>query len=159
MEPTQEELEELIALVRLLIGDVPQSIFYPILSDEEIGRILRLENWNALRAARRAATTIAFMMSTYNYRERTGDIEVWNNASIEYRKVLEMFLDETGSMNLPNKLLPYAAGISKLDVDAANDNTDRNRSPLVQITPCTAWWTSIDRYDSCFSGGCGARLI
>lgn len=145
---TEEQLEK-IAMVRLLIGDVEGSIFYPILSDEEIVRYLILENWDVMRAARRAATTVAFMLSTVSYRERTGDLEVWNNASIEYRKVLEMFLDESGSANLPANLKPYAAGISVSDVEAANCNPDRNRSPLARITPCLAWWTRVKDYPCC----------
>lgn len=138
--------EEDIYMVRLLIGDIPQSVFYPLLQDDDIVALLTLENGNILRAARRAAITAAFLMSTQNYRERCSDIEVWNNASIEYRKVLEAFIKESGEVNLPHNLKPYAAGISVADVNAANNNPDRNRSPLSQISPCIAWWTRVNRY-------------
>lgn len=144
---TPEELEA-ISLIRILVGDVPASIFYPVLTDEEILQILNLENGNTLRAARRVAISIAFVMATTPYRERTSDIEVWNNASIEYRKVLEAFIKETGQTNLPPHLKPYAAGISIADVNAANNNPDRNRSPLSQISPCIAWWTRVNKYPS-----------
>lgn len=147
MEYTEEELEK-IALVRLLVGDVEASIFYPILTDEDIAKLLKLEGWNVLKAARRAAITIAFSLSSFPYRERTGNIEVWNNASIEYKKVLDMFIDESGAVNLPASLIPYAAGISKEDVARANCNPDRNRSPLARITPCLDWWTSVENYPS-----------
>lgn len=149
MEPTPEEVAEKVMMVRMLIGDSPGSIFYPILSDEEIVMYLKLENWDVMRAARRAATTVAFMLTMVSYRERTGELEVWNNASLEYRKVLEMFLDESGSAKLPPNLKPYAAGISIADVDAANCNPDRNRSPLARITPCLAWWTRVKNYPCC----------
>ena len=96
--------EEDIYIVRLLIGDTPQSVFYPLLEDADIVALLTLEDGNVLRAARRAAITAAFLMSTQNYRERCSDIEVWNNASIEYRKVLEAFIKETGQTNLPPHL-------------------------------------------------------
>lgn len=148
MEYTEEQLQK-INLVRLLIGDVPQSIFYPVLSDDEIASLLVIENWDVMRAARRAAVTVAFVMTTTPYRERTGEIESWNNASLEYRKVLEMFLDESGSAKLPPNLKPYAAGISVADVEAANCNPDRNRSPLARITPCLAWWTRVQNYPCC----------
>ena len=140
--------EEDIYIVRLLIGDTPQSVFYPLLEDSDIVALLTLEGGNVLRAARRAAITAAFLMSTQNYRERCSDIEVWNNASIEYRKVLEAFIKETGQTNLPPHLKPYAAGISVADVNAANNNPDRNRSPLSQISPCIAWWTRVNKYPS-----------
>jgi hypothetical protein len=140
--------EEDIYIVRLLIGDTPQSVFYPLLEDADIVALLTLEDGNVLRTARRAAITAAFLMSTQNYRERCSDIEVWNNASIEYRKVLEAFIKETGQTNLPPHLKPYAAGISIADVNAANNNPDRNRSPLSQISPCIAWWTRVNKYPS-----------
>jgi hypothetical protein len=73
-------------------------------------------------------------------------LEVWSNASLEYRKVLEEFIKESGQANLPANLKPYAAGISIADVNAANNNPDRNRSPLSQISPCIAWWTKIVGY-------------
>ena len=71
---TPEELEA-ISLIRILVGDVPASIFYPVLTDDEILQILNLENGNTLRAARRVAISIAFVMATTPYRERTSDIE------------------------------------------------------------------------------------
>lgn len=142
---TPEEQEK-IELVRILVGDVPSSIFYPVLTDEEIGKLLALENWDVLRASRRVAISIAFSLTSFPYRERTDSIEVWNNASLEYRKVLEEFIKESGQINLPANLKPYAAGISITDVNAANNNPDRNRSPLSQISPCIAWWTKIVGY-------------
>lgn len=148
---TSEEQDK-IALVRLLIGDVDASIFYPVLTDEEYGKLLAFENWDVLRAARRAAISIAFSLSSFPYRERSGDIEVWNNASVEYRKVLEEFINENGSFQLPAGLLPYAAGISVSDVNNANANTDRNRSPLARVTPCLAWWTRVKNYPSEYGG-------
>lgn len=142
---TPEELEA-ISLIRILVGDVPSSLFYPVLTDEEILKILNLENGNVLRAARRVAISIAFALTSFPYRERTDSIDVWNNASIEYRKVLEAFIKESGEVNLPHNLKPYAAGISVADVNAANNNPDRNRSPLSQISPCIAWWTRVNKY-------------
>lgn len=142
---TPEE-EAKVDLVRILVGDIPQSIFYPIVTDEEIFQLLELENGDVIRTARRVATTIAFVLSSTPYRERTGNIEVWNNASIEYRKVLEQFLKESGQNTLPASLRPYAAGISKLDIKKYTNDPDVERSPLAQITPCLAWWTRVKEY-------------
>ena len=138
-----------INLVRLLVGDVPGSIFYPALSDEDYYYLLVLENWNVYRAARRAAMSIAFQVVSINYRERTGDIEVWNNASLEYRKVLEMFLDGDGGYNLPPDIIPFVGGISRADVCEYISRPDTLRSPLTQITPCHAWWTNVENYPCC----------
>lgn len=141
-----EEQESKILAVRILIGDLPQSIFYPILSDDEIAILLETTNWNVYPAARKAAMSAAFILSMVPYRERTGDIESWNNASIQYGKYLQAFLDDNGAINLPPDLIPYAAGISKIDVCASNLNSDKNRSSLAQITPCNAWWTTVKGY-------------
>lgn len=146
---TPEEIEDLVALVRVLVGDVPASIFYPVLSDEEILTILYMEKCNVKRAARRVAMSIAFFMSTTSYKERTGNIEVINNASLQYQKVLSMFLTESGYNNLPDDIVPYAAGISVRDICASRADRDLNRSPLAQITPCLAWWTDVKNYYSC----------
>lgn len=152
MEPTPEEIAEMVTLVRILVGDTPGSIFYPIMSDEDITAILKFENWNVLRAARRVAISIAFQLTSTSTRERSGDIEVWNSSAMEYQRVLNQFLDESNGANLPSDLIPYAAGISKSDVCASNNDPDKNRSPLSQITPCLAWWTRVDHYPCCDNG-------
>lgn len=151
--PTEQEIEEMVALVRILIGDVESSIFYPLLTDEDIEALLRLENYNVLRAARRAAISVSFFLSQSYQKERTGDIEVVNNASAEYRKVLDKFIDDYSQNALPADLLPYAAGISKADYCAYNNDPDTLKSPLEQITPCLAWWTRVKKYNSCMPCG------
>lgn len=150
-DPTPEEITEKILLVRILIGDLPASIFYPLLSDAEIEALLRLENWDVKRAARRAAISAAFYLSGWSTRERAGEIEVWNSAAVEYKKVLNQFLDESNALSLPDDIVAYAAGISKSDVCAHNNNPDTNRSPLARITPCLAWWTKVKHYEKCCS--------
>jgi hypothetical protein len=153
MEYTPEQLAK-IKMVRILIGDTENSIFYPILGDDEIAALLILENWDVKRAARRAAISVAFQLTMVSYRERTGDIEVWNNASIEYQKVLGGFLD-TGAVNLPAGIMPYAAGISKEDICLSNRNPDRARSPLSQIRTCDDWWYRMRDFYKEQLNGCG----
>lgn len=152
-EDITPEQEAKIKLVRILVGDTEGSIFYPALSDEEYYYILELNDWNVYRAARRIAMSIAFQLSGFTYRERTGDIEVWNNASLQYLKVLQLLLDDDSPVNLPADILPYAAGISKIDVNASNCNPDKNRSPLARISPCIAWWTNVKNYPQCCEDG------
>lgn len=152
MEDITPEEQAKIDLVRILVGDTPQSIFYPILTDEQYYAILQLENWNVYKAARRVGLSIALVLSQVNYRERTGDIEVWNNASIEYRKALQDMIDDgVGPGALPAGLIPYTAGISKADICKYFSDPDIQRSPLTQISPCAAWWTRVDNYPCCDS--------
>lgn len=142
--PTPEELEENVKLVRMLVGDTEGCMFYPMMEDEDILTFLKFEKWNVLRAAKRTAISIAFMLASVPTRERTYDSEVWNEHAKTYKSILDKFLDDTHSLNIPNDVIPYAAGISKSDVAAYRDAPDTNRSPLSQITHCNAWWTRIN---------------
>ena len=151
---TQDKINK-IKLLRLLVGDTERSPFYPILTDEEYGAILDSVNWNVDKAMYKVATTISFLMSSFNTRERTGDIEVWNNASSEYRKALELLLNKPiKPSDLPDLLTPYAAGISRKDVCGYFNNPDVVRSPLTQISPCVSWMDKVDNYPCSDCSGC-----
>lgn len=144
----QEQLDK-IELVRILVGDTEGSIFYPALTDEQYAMILEMENWNVKRAVRKIAMTIAFQLSTYTTRERTAEIEVWNEASTAYRAVLEMLYNSSNdAYELPELLHAYAAGISIRDVCETLNNPDHARSSLTQISPCISWWSTLEK-NSC----------
>lgn len=140
----EEEKEYRIDLVRLMIGDVPISVFYPILTDTEYAKLLAFYNWDINKTARKAAFSILFYLTQVTYRERTGDIEVWNNASIEYRKALNDYLDSEKTI-LPDNIRPWVAGANPSDVCKFQSSSVRN--PLAQISPCSNWWTRVDKYN------------
>lgn len=132
VEPTYtpEQLEK-IYQVRLLIADSPSSPFYPLFDDDEIASFLKMNGWNVRRASRQAAIAASMNFSQMVYRERTGDIEVWNNVSIQYLKALENVIK--GNVEDFGALRPYFGGVDACTV-TANENDPRNvRSPLVQI--------------------------
>ncbi len=124
-----------IESVRLLIGDIPGSPFYPLYTDEQIQEFLDLTNQNIQQAARLAAISASFILAGWSTRERTGDIEVWNSLSTQYLKALENVINNP-ILELPNGMMPYAGGISWVDVCANNRNPDNVRSPLTQIRTC-----------------------
>ena len=124
-----------IESVRLLIGDIPGSPFYPLYTDEQIQEFLDLSNQNIQQAARLAAISASFILAGWSTRERTGDIEVWNSLSTQYLKALENVINNP-ILELPNGMMPYAGGISWADVCANNRNPDNVRSPLTQIKTC-----------------------
>lgn len=146
-----EEQENKIKIVRIGYGDVEGSIFYPILTDYEVYLILEQENWNVRKAILRCAYSAAFQLSMMNTREKTGDIDVTNLAALEYRKVLEALIRQPVFLNLPEKIIPYVAGMSKEDREETLNNPDMIRNPLFQITPCTEWWTRVKGYPNRFS--------
>ena len=143
-----------VELVRILVGDTEGSLFYPALSDDQYQKILEMEGWSVRRAVRRVATTIAFQLSTYSTRERTADIEVGNSASTSYREVLDLLIrGGSDAFDLPELINVYAAGISIKDYCLSNNNPDKKRSALSQISPCISWWKFLDK-TNCNSGRC-----
>lgn len=157
-EDVTPEQQTKINLLRLMLGDIQGSVFYPILTDEEYYTYLELHNWDLKRAVRDAGFSILFYLSKVNYRERTGDIEVWNNSSIEYRKALSDYLDDKGVGSIPPDLLPWVGGTSIKDVYKYINDPDYIRHPLASISQCSSWWTRVKNYDSLIEdqlGGCG----
>lgn len=124
-----------IESVRLLIGDIPGSPFYPLYTDEQIQEFLDLSNGNIQQAARLAAISASFILAGWSTRERTGDLEVWNSLSTQYLKALDNVISNP-ILELPNGMMPYAGGISWADVCANNRNPDNVRSALTKIKTC-----------------------
>lgn len=101
-------MPEDILTVRLLIGDVEGSPFYPLFTDADIEKFLTLTNNNVYAAARLAAISASFQLSAWSTRERTADIEVWNSVSTNYLKALDYFIKNPGAL-IPNGLMPWTA--------------------------------------------------
>ena len=125
-----------VETVRLLIGDTATSPFYQLFTDEEIQQFLDLNGGNVRQAARMAAIAASMQLAGWNTRETTGDISVWNELSTAYLKALDNFINDSSSASIPNGLMPYASGISWVDVNTNNANPDNVRSPLTQIKVC-----------------------
>ena len=156
-EDITPEQEAKIALLRIMLGDTEHSVFYPILTDEEYYALLKSNNWDVKKATRQAGYSILFYLTQVNYRERTGDIEVWNNASIEYRKALNDFVNDT-SGNLPTDLKPWVGGINAKETCSLIHDPNYIRHPLAEISVCSSWWTRVKNYDCLIKDplwGCG----
>lgn len=111
----------LIEQVRLNVGDY--STEFQILPDDVYQFLLDKYNNNVNRSSIDAARYILFELPKIPTRERTGQIEVWNEWANAYRRALEMFLKDP-NLSLSN-FMPYAGGISKMDMylnDVDNDN-------------------------------------
>lgn len=121
--------------VRLLIGLVPANPFNDYMSDEDIQWFLDYNNGNVLQAARMAAISLSLALTSVNSREITGDIHVYNDIARAYTLSLGNFIDDSVAANIPNGIMPYAAGISYADI-CANSNLDNVRQPLAGIRLC-----------------------
>lgn len=102
--------EQKIARIRLLIGDVEGSPFYPLFTDEQYQEFLDMSGGDIYSAAQMAAVSASFVVSGWSTRERTGDIEVWNSISTQYLKALDYFL-RNPKVQIPNGLLPWSASV------------------------------------------------
>ena len=138
------EQQKKILMVRYGIGDGPNSPFYPLFADEEVAMYLEANNWNVRKTVRQMAIAASMVFSQMVYRERTGDIEVWNNVSIQYLKALENIINENTVSNF-GTLIPYFGGIDWSVVDGYNNDPNSVRSPLTQINDnlmCDSFWDS-----------------
>lgn len=95
--------------VRFLIGLGPNSPFNEFVTDAEIEWALEIANGDVWQAARMVAIALSLNLSTVNTRERTGQIEVWNQASTAYRQALDNFINDP-TVRIPANLFPWSAG-------------------------------------------------
>lgn len=116
----------LIEQVRLAVGDNGSD--FQILPDDTYEWLLNKYNNNVNRSSLDAARYILFELTKFPTRERTGQIEVWNEWVNAYRKALELFLKDPTLQ--PFVLMPYAGGISKSDM-YLNDSEDDNVRPVI----------------------------
>lgn len=124
--------------VRLLIGDVPSSPFFPLYTDEEIEGFLEMAGDDVFQAAKLAAISAAFQFAGISTREVTGDIEVWNSLSTQYLRALD-YLIKNPSLGIPSGLIPWSC------------TTDM--SALTSIRPCT---DELDTFSYCRLGTCSS---
>ena len=141
-----------IQTLRLLIGDTPTSPFYQLFDDLELQQFLDLNNSNIFAATRMAAIYASFQLAGWSTRERTGNIEVWSDLSSNYLKALG-YLINSPMQKIPNGLMPWAGGMSKVAICATNHNPDIVQSPLNNIVTC-------DYDNPCTpSGNCNPLII
>lgn len=98
--------EEKIALIKLLIGDVPNSPFYPLFADGDLQNLLDMNGGDVYKAARMAAISASMQLSGWNTRERVGDLEWANQLSTNYIKALEMFI-KNPDVAIPSGIVPW----------------------------------------------------
>ena len=127
--------EEKVALVRLLIGDVESSPFYPLFQDEDILQFLVIASGSVMDAARYAAISASMMLAGWSTRERTGAVEVWNSLSTNYLKALD-YLINNSNKQIPNGLMPWGAGISASEMREMLCDPDRVRNKLLDTYLC-----------------------
>lgn len=127
--------EEKIQLIRLLIGDISTSPFYPLFQDDDLYPFLTVTSGDVMNAAKFAAISASMMLAGWSTRERTGSIEVWNSLSTNYLKALD-YLINNSNKTIPNGLMPWAAGISRVEMEQMLCDPDRVRNKLIDVYLC-----------------------
>lgn len=125
-----------IDLVRLLTGTGPSSVLYELRTDDDIASVLVMQNWNVSNAAKWVALGMAAEVSTWNYRERVSEEDVWSNIGRDYQAFTKTLLDQLGKDISSISLSPYAGGISISDWISNCRNPDVIRSKLSKISSC-----------------------
>ena len=128
MPYTGNPATNLIDQVRINVGDIYCDI--EMLDDPTYSYFLTKYNQNVNRSSIDAARSILFTLARYT-REKAGQIEVYGSDWIKnYQKVLtEMVMNPNLTLSIA---IPYAGGISKMDMWANDNNQDAMRPELYQ---------------------------
>lgn len=116
--------DEKIALLALMIGDIPGGPYYPMFTEEQYKQFLALGKGNVNRAVVYAAISASFFVSGESSREVIGELQISSSTSTNYLKLLDYLIATTGKVP-PDGLMPWFAGA---------DECDRNR--LLDYSRC-----------------------
>lgn len=100
--------EEKIALIKIMIGDVPSSPFYPLFSDADYQKWLTMYNGDIDKTVRTAAISASMVMATVDSREVIGDLIIENESASNYIKALNLLIANP-TKALPDGLMPWSA--------------------------------------------------
>ncbi len=117
--------------VRIIVGDVEGNPLFEILDDETYAYLLETTNGDIWQAAIKAAIIISLRIASYPTRERAGNYEVWNSYSTAYLAALQNLVKTPASL-LSSRIIPYAGGVSKVDMFNNDSNQDNNIQPIYQ---------------------------
>lgn len=109
--------EEKIALLALMLGDIPSGPYYPMFTEEQYLQFLKLGGGDVNRAAVYAAISAGYMVSGESSREVIGDLQISSSTGANYLKLLDYLISNVGRVP-PAGLMPWFAG---------QDSCDRNK--------------------------------
>ena len=106
--------EEKIALLALMLGDIPGGPYYPMFTEDQYLQFLVLGHGDVNRAAVYAAISAGYMVSGESSREVIGDLQISNFTSANYLKLLDYLISNVGRVP-PAGLMPWFAGQNSCD--------------------------------------------
>lgn len=108
--------EQKRALLALLIGDIPNTPFYPIFKPAEYDLFLNNNSGSVDASVPEAAISAAMIVGGYNSREQIGDFVLVNDYATNYLKALK-FLMSNKVRKLPANLMPWSASIGQCQIE------------------------------------------
>lgn len=133
--------EEKIALLALMIGDIPGGPYYPMFTPEQYSQFLKFSSGNVNRAVVYAAMSAGFFVSGESSREVIGELQISSSTGTNYIKLLDYLIKTAGSVPPPN-LMPWMAGA---------DSCEKNA--LLSFRRCDPKFPQFGSFSTC-SGGC-----
>ena len=98
--------EEKIALIKVMVGDVPSNPFYPLFADYQ--KWLAMYNGDIDKTVRTAAISASMFMATVDSREVIGDLVIENEIASNYIKALNLLIANPSKSD-PDGLMPWSA--------------------------------------------------
>lgn len=123
--------DEKIALLALMIGDIPGGPYYPMFTEDQYKQFLKLGKGNVNQAAVYAAMSAGFFVSGESSREVIGELQISNSTSASYLKLLDYLIKTAGKVP-PDNLMPWFAGADSCDKNKLLDYSRCDKKPRYQ---------------------------
>ncbi len=98
--------EEKIALLALMLGDVPGGPYYPMFTEDQYKQFLVLGKGDVNRSAVYAAISAGYMVSGESSREVIGELQISSSTGANYLKLLDYLISNVGRVP-PAGLMPW----------------------------------------------------
>lgn len=106
--------EEKIAIIALMLGDIPGGPYYPMFTEDQYKQFLKLARGDVNMATMYAAISAAYIVSSESSREVIGELSISNSSGNSYLKLLDYLKSTLGKVP-PIGLMPWFAGADECD--------------------------------------------
>lgn len=134
--------DEKIALIALMIGDIPGGPYYPMFTEDQYKQFLAAARGDVNQATVYAAMSAGFFVSGESSREAIGELSMSASTSTNYIKLLDYLIKTVGKIP-PSALMPWFAGA---------DECDKNKLLNFQLCDPKDFYQKVGQPRKCPSG-------
>lgn len=98
--------EEKIALLALMLGDIPGGPYYPLFTQEQYAQFLVLGKGDVYKSVVWAALSASSIISSDSSREVIGELQISSSSGTNYLKFLD-YLMQNASKVPPANMMPW----------------------------------------------------